>query len=32
MTAEQIEEAPAMSRRWHPGTPLPTRSRTDVNA
>lgn len=28
MTAEQIEEALAMSRSWRPGTPLPTRSRT----
>ncbi len=28
MTAEQIEEALAMSRAWRPGTPLPTRSRT----
>jgi TPR repeat protein len=32
MTAEQIEEALAMSRSWRPGTPLPTRSRTGVSA
>lgn len=31
MTAEQIEEALAMSRSWRPGTPLPTRSRTGVS-
>ena len=28
MTPEQIEEGQALSRRWHPGTPLPTQSRT----
>ena len=31
MTAEQIEEALAMSRAWRPGTPLPTRSRTGAS-
>ena len=31
MTAEQIEEALAMSRSWRLGTPLPTRSRTGEN-
>lgn len=31
MTAEQIEEALAMSRSWRPGTPLPTRSRTGAS-
>ncbi|MEJ7805698.1 MAG: tetratricopeptide repeat protein [Telluria sp.] len=31
MTAEQIEEALAMSRAWRPGTPLPTRSHTGVS-
>jgi TPR repeat protein len=32
MTAEQIDEAQAMSRTWKPGTALPTRSRTGANA
>ncbi len=32
MTPEQIEEAQAMSRAWRPGTPLPTISRTGVDA
>lgn len=32
MTAEQIEEALAMSRSWRPGMPLPTRSRTGQSA
>jgi hypothetical protein len=32
MTAEQIEEALAMSRSWRPGTPLPVRSRTGLSA
>jgi TPR repeat protein len=32
MTPEQIEEAQAMSRGWKPGTPLPTISRTGVDA
>lgn len=31
MTAEQIEEALAMSRSWRPGIPLPTRSRTGAS-
>ena len=31
MTAEQIEEALAMSRSWKPGMPLPTRSRTGAS-
>ena len=31
MTAEQIEEALAMSRAWRPGMPLPTRSRTGAS-
>jgi TPR repeat protein len=28
MTQEQIEEGQALSRKWHPGTPLPTQTRT----
>ena len=31
MTQEQIDEAQAMCRRWQPGTPLPTSSRTGVS-
>ena len=31
MTAEQIEEAQAMSRTWRVGTPLPTSSRTGAS-
>jgi len=31
MTQEQIEEAQRLSRNWHPGTPLPTQSRTGGN-
>ena len=30
MTQEQIDEAQAMTRRWQPGMPLPTSSRTGV--
>ncbi|MFL6660025.1 MAG: tetratricopeptide repeat protein [Massilia sp.] len=32
MTAEQIDEAQAMSKSWKIGTPLPTSSRTGVSA
>lgn len=32
MTAEQIEEAQALSRGWKPGTALPTSSRTGADA
>ncbi|MES2152147.1 MAG: tetratricopeptide repeat protein [Pseudomonadota bacterium] len=28
MTQEQIEEGQALSRNWHPGTPLPSQSRS----
>ena len=31
MTQEQIDEAQAMTRRWQPGMPLPTSSRTGVS-